>query len=56
MKDPSDWLSTKIEEALRQLLETKHPYQTLTIDRDSLMHSMLAKATEKQKYFYPDQL
>lgn len=36
MIDPSKWLSSKVDEAFRRLLETKHLYQSYRLSRDAI--------------------
>ena len=48
MTDLSDWLSAKIGESIRCLLETKHLYQALVIDQQALLNKLQAELISKQ--------
>jgi hypothetical protein len=54
--DPSEWLSAKVVKELRRLLESKHLYQSILIDRDGLLDRLLAEAIGEKANTDPGEL
>lgn len=48
LRDPSDWLSARINETIRFLLEKKHLYQSLVVDQPTLVKQLKSHMVSEQ--------